>query len=91
MMKRMIALSLFLPALAFAEASTYTVSGMTCKACVKAVKAKVCKLEGVKKCDVSIGKVILTPKEGATIDDLKVSSAVQSAGKYEVTGSPANQ
>jgi mercuric ion binding protein len=91
-MKKCILVASFLfPAFAFAEASTYTVSGMTCKTCVKAVKAKVCKIEGVEKCEVSIGKVVLTPKAGATLKDLEVSQAIEKAGEYKVTGSPANQ
>lgn len=91
-MKNWIAIaSLLIPSLVLAESSTYTVSGMTCKACVKAVKAKVCQLEAVDKCEVSIGKVVLTPKPGKKIDDLTVSQSIEKAGEYKMTGSPAHQ
>lgn len=91
-MKTLIAtLGWILPALAFAGSSTYTVSGMTCKSCVKAVKAQVCHLDGVAKCEVTVGKVVLTPKPGAKIDDLKVSKAIERAGDFQMTGSPAMQ
>lgn len=79
------AATLFLPLFAMAGPSTYKVSGMTCGSCVKAVKAKVCKLEGVEKCEVTIGKVILTAKPGVTLDDKMVSAAVEKAGEYKVT------
>ncbi len=78
-------LAILFPLFALAAPSTYNVSGMTCGSCVKAVKAQVCKLDGVEKCEVKIGKVVLTPKAGFTLDDKKISAAVEKAGEYKVT------
>ena len=80
-------LALIFPLFSFAGTTSYAVSGMTCGGCVKAVKAQVCKLEGIDKCEVSIGKVLLTPKKGATIDETLVRQSVEKAGEYKVTGS----
>jgi copper chaperone CopZ len=94
MKKFLVLISLCVPLFSMAGAtspSTYTVSGMTCGNCVKAVKAQVCKLDGIEKCEVSVGKVVLTPKAGAALDDLKVTKAIEKAGEYKVTGGPANQ
>ena len=79
------ALFLF-PLLAFAETATYDISGMTCGACVKMIKAKVCKIEGLEKCDVTIGKVVVSTKAGTPVDDQKIKDAVVHAGDYKVTG-----
>lgn len=73
------------PLFAFAETATYDVSGMTCNSCVKAIKAQVCKMDGVEKCDVSIGKIVLSTKEGVSLDEQKVKEAVSRAGEYKVT------
>ena len=78
---------LLLPVSVFAETTTYDVAGMTCSSCVKMIKATVCKTEGVEKCDVSIGKVVITTKPGTTIDEQKIKEAVVRAGDYKVTGS----
>lgn len=62
-----------------AETANFKVTGMTCQACVKSVKAHVCGLKGVKKCEVEIGKVVLTPKDGQTIDRKEVAKAIKAA------------
>jgi mercuric ion binding protein len=90
-MKWLLPVLMILPTFAFAETTTYEVSGMTCNSCVKALKAKVCKLDGVEKCEISVGKMILTPKAGATLDQQKVSEAVTSAGAFKVTSSAAKK
>lgn len=73
-------LILSLPAsICLAQPATFEVTGMTCKACVKSVKAKVCGLKAVKKCEVEIGKVILTPKDGQAIDRQEVAKAIKAA------------
>lgn len=83
-MKAFIALVLFsLPV--FAGTQTYTVSGMTCNSCVKSVKAKVCQMEGIEKCDVTVGKVVLTPKTGFQLPKDQIEAAIAKAGDYKVT------
>ena len=72
---------------AFAETKTYNIEGMHCEGCVDAVKAKVCGLEGISKCDVQIGKATLTTAGDAKLDDNAVTNAVQSAG-YKVVEKP---
>jgi len=88
-MKWLLPVLMMFPTLSFAETTSYEVSGMTCNSCVKALKAKVCKLEGVDKCEVSVGKMILTPKAGVSLDEQKVKDAVTSAGDFKVTSSAA--
>ena len=80
------ALFLF-PLSSFAETATYDVSGMTCNSCVKAIKASVCKTEGIEKCDVTIGKLVISTKPGVVVDEQKIKDAVVRAGDYKVTGS----
>src|SRR4051812_44936854 len=90
MIKSLCALSLGLlifSSPAWADTKTYNVEGMHCEDCVSAVKAKVCSLEGITKCDVQIGKVTLTAD--AKLDDNAVANAVQSAG-YKVVEGPVS-
>lgn len=69
--------SLFLMAgSAFAETKTYTMRGMTCGSCVKAVSNQVCKLPGIEKCEVDINKMTLT----GTLNDSAIAQAVEKAG-----------
>ena len=70
---------------ALAETATFTVSGMTCGSCAKAIQSKVCKMEGVESCDVQVGSVTLTTKTGVAIDTKKVEELIGSAGDYKVT------
>lgn len=62
---------------------TYTVDGMTCDHCVKAVTEEIGKLEGVTGVDVELatGSVTVASDGGVTDDDVK--AAVDEAG-YEV-------
>lgn len=72
-----------------ADTREYQISGMTCGACKKAISEKVCKLPGVKKCDVEIGKVVLSAAE--PIDDATVKTAVAQAGSdYQVVDAKAH-
>lgn len=90
MTRLLLPLLMLLPLSSFAETSTYEVSGMTCGVCVKAVQAQVCKMEGVEKCDITVGKVVLSTKSGVALDAKKVSDAVERAG-YKVTGSTSKK
>ena len=90
MIKGLIAAGLLIfSSMAWAETKTYNVQGMHCEGCVSSVKEKVCGLEGIAKCDVEVGKVTLTTKEGAKLDDNAVTNAVEAAG-YKVTNEPMN-
>jgi mercuric ion binding protein len=70
---------LFTTSYGHAETQTVEVSGMTCGACVKQVKAKVCSLKGIEKCEVSVGKVTLTTKAGETINQDEIAQAISAA------------
>ncbi len=75
-------------AIALADTGHFAVSGMHCGDCAKSVAAKVCKIEGVEKCDVKVGSVDLTTKAGFSIDAKKVEELVTAAGdEYKVTKS----
>lgn len=78
---------------AFCHAGTesFEVTGMTCGACVKQVKAKVCHLKGIDKCEVEVGKVSLTAKSGQTIDREEISKAITSADKNFKVVTPKKQ
>lgn len=75
-------LVLGLPAsICMAETVPFKISGMTCEACVKSVKSQVCAMKSVKKCEVEVGKVVLTSKDGQTIDRQEVAKAIKAASK----------
>lgn len=63
--------------------STYTVVGMTCDHCVRAVTGEVSRLPGVNDVDVDLvtGQVRVTSDE--PVDDEAIAAAVEEAG-YEV-------
>lgn len=85
MIKTLIAGILFFASAAFAESATYNVEGMHCGSCVKAIKAQVCKMDGLESCDVSMGKVIVAPKSGVTISQDQIQAAISKAGEYKIT------
>lgn len=70
---------------AFAETATFTVSGMTCGSCAKAIRNKVCKMEGLESCEVKVGSVVVTTKTGTAVDTKKVEELIASSGEYKVT------
>lgn len=63
---------------------TYTVTGMSCDHCVRAVSSELSSLPGVTKVDVDLasGRVLVVSDE--PVDDGAVRAAVAEAG-YEVT------
>ena len=85
-MKKAIFIGLLLPLFAQAETTTYTVEGMHCSSCAKAIKAQVCN-DSMEKCDVSVGKVVITPKAGLQISKEQIQAAISKAGDYKVSGS----
>ena len=59
----------------------YTIIGMTCAACVRAVERAVNKLEGVNNCNVNIATEIMTVDyDPSTLNSGKIKSAVEKAG-----------
>ena len=63
--------------------STYTVTGMTCEHCVRAVSEEVGRLEGVQRVEVDLAAGAVTVESSAALDDAAVAAAVDEAG-YEV-------
>ena len=68
---------------ALAETKTYSLKGMTCMSCVKAVRKQVCELPGVEKCDVSVGSMTLS---GPQLDDSAIRAAIGKTS-FEITDS----
>jgi copper ion binding protein len=64
---------------------TYSVTGMTCDHCVRAVKDEVGKIAGVASVTVDLGTGQVTLQSDAPVDPAAVRAAVEEAG-YEVTG-----
>ena len=62
---------------------TYTVDGMTCDHCVKAVSEEIGKLEGVTGVDVELATGSVTVASDGGVPDDDVRAAVDEAG-YEV-------
>ncbi len=64
--------------------ATYSVSGMTCDHCVRAVEAEVGKVPGVASVSVNLESGRVTVFSEAPVDPAAVRAAVEEAG-YEVT------
>lgn len=64
--------------------TTYTVSGMTCDHCVRAVTEEVSRVDGVEMVDVELesGRMVVT--SDGDVSDEAVAAAVDEAG-YQVT------
>ncbi len=91
MVKTLVAGILFFASAAFAEPTTYDVEGMHCGSCVKAIKARVCKMDGLESCDVTMGKVVVTPKSGVTISQDQIQAAISKAGEYKIVNPPKSK
>jgi mercuric ion binding protein len=83
----MILTALLLSSAAFAESTAYEVEGMHCGSCAKSIQAQVCKLDGVDKCDVTVGKVLISSKKGVNLSQEQIQAAISKAGDYKITGS----
>ncbi|HET6529231.1 MAG TPA: cation transporter [Actinoplanes sp.] len=66
-----------------AVTSTYTVSGMTCEHCIKAVTGELSALDGVEAVQVDLGSGAVTVTSAAPLADEAVRAAVDEAG-YEL-------
>ena len=86
MKKTLILLSFVFSQIALADATTYNVEGMHCGSCVKAIKAQVCKIDGLETCEVSLGKVVISPKTGINITQDQIQAAMAKAGEYKIIG-----
>ena len=64
---------------------TFTVDGMTCDHCVRAVTSEVEKIAGVASVTVDLGAGRLTLVSEEPVDPASVRAAVEEAG-FEVTG-----
>lgn len=64
--------------------STYTVSGMTCEHCVKAVKDEVGAIPGVTGVDVDLASGKLDVTSDAPVDFDRIVEACLEAGDYTV-------
>jgi copper chaperone CopZ len=84
MKKIILPLLLLISTASLAEEKVFNVQGMSCGSCVKSVKSKVCAMDGLTKCEISVGKVALATKEGVALDAKKVAELVAAAGEYKV-------
>jgi copper ion binding protein len=66
-----------------AVTSTYTVTGMTCEHCVRAVSGELSALTGVEAVDVNLDDGLVTVTSAAPLSDRDVREAVDEAG-YEL-------
>ncbi|MNK15770.1 zinc/cadmium/mercury/lead-transporting ATPase [compost metagenome] len=76
---------------AFATETTYDVEGMHCSSCAKSIKAQVCKMDGLEKCDVTVGKVVVAPKSGFNISKEQIQQAISKAGEYKIIGEKSDK
>ena len=60
--------------------STYTVSGMTCDHCVRAVSQEVAAIAGVESVDIELESGQLTVRSEEPVSDEAVAAAVDEAG-----------
>ncbi len=87
MKKAFIIATLLISQTALAETITYNIEGMHCGSCARSIKAQVCNMEGLEKCEVSVGKLVISPKAGVTISQDQIQAAVTKAGEYKIIGS----
>lgn len=62
----------------------YTVTGMTCGHCERAIREEVSQIAGVQQIDVSAGTGRLRVTAGSVLDDAAVVAAVDEAGYQAV-------
>lgn len=65
--------------------ATYSVSGMTCDHCVRAVESEVGKLPGVASVSVDLAAGRVTLRSDQPVDAAAVKAAIQEAG-FELAG-----
>ncbi len=62
----------------------YKIKGMHCGGCVKSIKAKVCKLEGIEKCEVAVGSLKISTKDPIVFTPEQIQDALSKAGEYTI-------
>jgi copper chaperone CopZ len=67
--------------------TTYTITGMTCEHCVRAVDSELRQLPGVNDVSVDLGAGTATVTSDLALDPQAVRAAVDEAG-YELVDSP---
>lgn len=78
--------SLFVLTLFFISTVTYAknysieIKGMHCNSCSKIIKAKLCALPQLKKCDVTLGKATLSFEDTVTPDESLIKTTISTAG-----------
>lgn len=65
--------------------SNYSVQGMTCEHCVRAVTEEVAAIPGVQSAEVNLANGSLTVTSDQPIDFDQVEAAIDEAGAYTVT------
>ena len=63
--------------------TTFTITGMTCSHCVKAVTEEICKLDGVTAVHIDLATGTAAVESDQRLDAAAVAAAVDDAG-YEV-------
>jgi len=66
------------------EVYNYKLKGMDCDGCAKMIKKAVCGINGIEKCDISVGKMTLQAAPGTQLDQTAIAEAVKKAGGYSV-------
>lgn len=72
--------------------TTYGLTGLTCGHCVNAVTEEVSEIEGVTDVEVELvpeGTSTLTITAQSDVGDDALAAAIDEAGGYQLTGSPA--
>lgn len=63
----------------------FSISGMHCDHCIRAVDLAIRPVTGVVSCDVSIGEAVVTMDDSA-VSRGELMTAIRRAGAYDVTG-----
>lgn len=71
-----------------ATTTTFTVVGMTCEHCVRAVREEVGRLQGVEAVDIDLPSGRVTVTSSAPLADADVRAAVDEAGYTVADGEP---
>ena len=67
--------------------NTYTVAGMTCEHCVRAVTDELTKLDGVEAVDIDLATGRVEVRSGQPLEEATVAAAVDEAGYELASGS----
>jgi copper chaperone len=67
-----------------AESVTVEISGMKCGDCVKNIEKSLCKMKGVSKCEVSVGKAVIETDDKTTLNEKTIADLVAEAGHYKM-------